>query len=290
MTELTIPGNVKEIGESAFEGTYKGITMKKLTLEEGIETIGALAFRMGYLEEVTIPNSVTSMAVNVFKDNTGYKNSHTVRCYTSNPLHMKFETDSCQEFVFRANWTNDCFTYLGTTITGFSQKGVSYLAYTTEVLLPDKSAEGEWITAIAAGAFKGYGLTKVTFPTRLEKIGEEAFLGNNLTEVKLPGTVKDIPENAFDENVKIENQEEKPETPDGTGGENNGQTNDGNGNGTNNGTDNDNITDGNIIEDNKGDKHSAVKTGDEAPIVLFGIVAIVSLAAIVVLVKKRKSH
>ena len=91
--------------------------------------------------------------------------------------------------------------------------------------------------------------------------------------------------------MKIENQEEKPETPDGTGGENNGQTNDGNGNGTNNGTDNDNITDGNIIEDNKGDKHSAVKTGDEAPIVLFGIVAIVSLAAIVViLVKKRKSH
>lgn len=284
MTELTVPGNVKEIGDSAFEGTYKGITMKKLTLEEGIETIGSLAFRMGYLEEVEIPNSVKSMAADVFKDNTGYQASNTVRCYTSNPAHMEFETDSCQEFVFRAEWTADCFTYAGTTITGFSEKGLSYLEYTKEVVLPDKNPDGEWITAISAGAFKGYGLTKVTFPSHLEKIGEEAFLENALTEVKLPVTTKDVAENAFDPNVKVEIQEEESEKPD----EGDGQGGDGGTSGKPSFGENDSDT-GSDDKDHVKNENDSVKTADTAPIIPFGMTAVISLAVITAILAQRKT-
>lgn len=81
LTELHVPGNVKEIGESAFEGTPKGITLKKLTLEEGIESIGSRAFAYGYLEEVNLPASVKSIASDVFVENAGINNDHIVRCY-----------------------------------------------------------------------------------------------------------------------------------------------------------------------------------------------------------------
>lgn len=283
MTEITVPGNVKEIGDSAFEGTYKGITMKKVVLEEGIETIGSLAFRMGYLEEVEIPYSVTSMASDVFENNTGYQNSTTVRCYTSNPAHMKFEVKKCQEFVFRAEWTQDCFEYAGTTLLGFSEKGLSYVEYMKDVVLPDKNPNGEWIQAINAAAFKGFGLTSVKFPAKLERIGEEAFLENALTEVELPYTAKDIAKNAFDENVKvIVQKEEKPLPPSGDQGES--------GNGNQSGTGGQSDTTGKPdSNDKKPDNGNGIKTGDTAPILPFGIVAICSLATILFVINKKRT-
>ena len=143
LTELTVPGNVKTIGDSAFEGTYKAITLKKLTLEEGVETIGTLAFRMGYLEEAVLPDSLKALAPNAFKNNTGFEESGAVKCFTSNPEHMSFETEDCQEIVFQANWTADCFSYTGTALTGFTQKGMDFIKYTAEVVLPDKNPEGK---------------------------------------------------------------------------------------------------------------------------------------------------
>jgi len=71
LEELTVPGNVKIICESAFEGTPKGITLKKLVLEEGIETIDSRAFAYGYLEKVILPNSLKTLAADAFADNAG---------------------------------------------------------------------------------------------------------------------------------------------------------------------------------------------------------------------------
>lgn len=71
--------------------------------------------------------------------------------YVTTPEQMEFESNNYQEIVFKANWTADCFTYAGTTITGFTDKGKAYLEYTKEVVLPDKNPSGEWITAIGAG-------------------------------------------------------------------------------------------------------------------------------------------
>ena len=56
LTSLVIPGSVKEIGESAFEGTYKATTLKSLVIEEGVESIGKYAFKEALLEEVIFPN------------------------------------------------------------------------------------------------------------------------------------------------------------------------------------------------------------------------------------------
>lgn len=202
LTELTIPGTVKEIGDSAFEGTFKAITLKKLTLEEGIETIGDLAFKEGYLETVTIPSTVKSLGKQVFFNNAGTNGDHVVKMLTSNPNHMKIEVDKeCQQFVFAAEWTADCFNYDETTVTGFSDKGISYLEYMKDVVIPDQNVDGEDITAIAASAFKDCGITSVVLPENLEEIGEGAFLGNAITKVVLPKKVDEDLQDVFDKAV-----------------------------------------------------------------------------------------
>lgn len=271
LQKLTIPGNVKEIGDSAFEGTFKAITLKELVLEEGIETIGTYAFKEGYLETVQLPDSLKSLAKDAFYGNAGTNNDHVVKLYTSNPEHMKWEMDeNSQVIAFKANWNTDCFTYDGTTVTGFSDKGLSYLEYTKEVVIPDKNPDGAYVTAIAKAAFKGYGLEKVTLPSKLETIEEEAFLENNLTEVTLPETVKDVADNAFEESVEIkEEQTEEPgKDPEQQAGVNQ------NGQGSQNG--------------NTSAGASGAKTGDTSPIIPAGLAMAISLAAVAAVMKKRK--
>lgn len=266
MTEITIPGNVKEIGDSAFEGTYKGITMKKVILEEGIEKIGSLAFRMGYLEEVVIPKSITAVAPDAFRDNTGYNNSKTVRCYTENLAHMEFKVDSCQEFVFKAPWTEDCFEYAGTTIIGISEKGLQYVKYMKDVVLPDKNPNGNWITSINAGAFKGHDITSVKLPSHLVNIGEEAFADNKITEVTLPESAINVAANAFDKGVKINKTVKPSANEDG----------------------NNTVKPDNNKNNNKA-KNTSAKTADEAPVIPFATTVVIACAVIMYVKNKKRS-
>ena len=100
LEELTIPGNVKEIGESAFEGTFKEITLKKLTLGEGIESIGSKAFKEGHLESVRLPSSLKYLASDAFVNNSGTNNDHVVVCYTANKEHLKWPASDTHKIVF----------------------------------------------------------------------------------------------------------------------------------------------------------------------------------------------
>ena len=96
-----IPGNVKEIGDSAFEGTFKAIRLKKLTLEEGIESIGELAFKEGYLETAELPSTLKMLASNAFQGNSGLDEDHVVRLYTNNKEHLNFEKSDSHVVIYR---------------------------------------------------------------------------------------------------------------------------------------------------------------------------------------------
>ncbi|WP_181819071.1 leucine-rich repeat domain-containing protein, partial [Metamycoplasma hominis] len=54
-TKVTIPGSVKEIGESAFSDCKN---LKEVILNEGLEKIGAWAFFNTNIKSITIPGSV----------------------------------------------------------------------------------------------------------------------------------------------------------------------------------------------------------------------------------------
>ncbi|RAW47479.1 hypothetical protein DQW92_01280, partial [Metamycoplasma hominis] len=62
-TKVTIPGLVKKIGERAFYGC---IYLWEVILNEGLEKIGAEAFRDTNIKSITIPGSVKEIGERAF--------------------------------------------------------------------------------------------------------------------------------------------------------------------------------------------------------------------------------
>ena len=122
----------------------------------------------------------------------------------------------------------------GQTVTGLSESGIAKRATNKDLVIPDFTREGMYVTAIAdakaggnglfasategfdsvylpaglqkigAFAFQANGLKEVTFPSRLASIGTGAFQTNNLTSVILPDTVTSLGNGAFATNLNLE--------------------------------------------------------------------------------------
>ena len=139
LTTLTIPGNVKTIGESAFEGTYKATTLKTLILEEGIETIGDTAFKEGLLQTIELPESITSLGVKTFANNTGKDDTGVVECISTNPEQLKFvdETykvvEKATETEVKVNITDSSSSGTGQGTSTVLVNGIAFDAATTKV-------------------------------------------------------------------------------------------------------------------------------------------------------------
>jgi len=63
-----------------------------------------------------------------------------------------------------------------------------YDGWDNKIVIPAKIGN-EQITAIGDGAFKNMGLTSVTLPAGIKRIGGEAFAGNKLTTLTIPANV-----------------------------------------------------------------------------------------------------
>ncbi len=107
-------------------------------------------------------------------------------------------------------WTVEDFTFDGTTITGLSESGIAKRTEDHNLILPDKTPDGQRVTAIAGadadhvygGVFtvEGAEFESVTLPAKLEKIGARAFANNKLTAIQFPETLKEIGFSAFQGN------------------------------------------------------------------------------------------
>ena len=92
-------------------------------------------------------------------------------------------------------WSLEDFTIDGTTITGLSESGMEKLKTDKSMILPDRNAQGEYITEIA-DTTNGTGLfateeekiESVVLPTYLERIGNRAFCNSGLQSVTFPST------------------------------------------------------------------------------------------------------
>lgn len=162
--------------------------------------------------------------------------------------HDKKETESQHSWVQRLiindgseetenpdlPWNVNDFTFEGQTVTGLSESGIAKRATNKDLVIPDFTSEGTYVTAIAdakAGgnglfasategfdtvylpvglqkvgsfAFQANGLKEVTFPSKLAEIGATAFQNNNLTSVILPDTVTTLGNGAFATNPSLE--------------------------------------------------------------------------------------
>lgn len=131
-------------------------------------------------------------------------------------------------------WNINDFIIEGTVVKGLSESGIAKRAVNKDLVIPDITADGKYITEISAAtaggfglfasetekfdsvylptelkvignfAFQNNGLKDVTFPYGLTTIGMTAFQTNNLTSVVLPDSVVSLGSGAFATNPKLE--------------------------------------------------------------------------------------
>ncbi|MEX1817226.1 leucine-rich repeat protein [Metamycoplasma hominis] len=207
---VTIPGSVKEIGESAFSGCRN---IKEVFLNEGLEKIGAGAFNYTRIESINIPGSVKEIGDSAFSNctnlkevilNEGLEKIGAFAFYDTNIESITIP-DSVKEIGKGALYIwNIRSIFINPNNKNFeindnffidknNKKILEYLdKKTTKVTIPGSVKEiGEW-------AFSDCKyLREVILNEGLEKIGTGVFSNTNIESISIPGSVKEIGESAF---------------------------------------------------------------------------------------------
>ncbi len=149
-TSVYIPSSVKNIGSSAFSETG----LESVTISEGVISIGSSAFDECYsLTSIEIPASVTSIGSSAFSECPALE---SMKVASGNTVYHSADSNCIIE------------TATNTLIAGCKNS----------VIPTDGS-----VTSIGNGAFYGCsGLTSITIPASVTKIGSRSFLycSNNL--------------------------------------------------------------------------------------------------------------
>lgn len=154
--DIVIPGGVVEIPKDAFAWLWN---VNKVTLSEGLETIGETAFNFSHIREINIPASVSYVGSLAF----GYNQLSKVEVA---------DLESFLNLIFDDCWANPLNTGAGLYYKGKPVTEINFGDY--------------FITE--TGEYQLYGcgsLEKVIFPRNFTKIGYESFLNaNNLRVVE----------------------------------------------------------------------------------------------------------
>jgi uncharacterized protein YjdB len=186
-TEIVIPGTVKTIGYSAFEGSS---SIKKITIGEGVQSIGERAFYgLTGLTEISFPESVVYIGPSVCENNASLK--------TVTIAGELFEYD------FGSGAFSGCTSLETVNITGSVDQIPDEAFSGCENLSSLTLAEG--ITRIGSDAFYGCkSLQTISLPSTVKFIGSSAFYGSGLTEIVVPENVTEIEMSAFAECKALE--------------------------------------------------------------------------------------
>lgn len=181
--ELTVPAmldgkKVLAIGDGAFrDDTF----IKKVVIEDGIESIGSNAFLSCYnLADIDIPESVTDIGMHAFTQTAW----HETQLESSKDIvinNILCEADSQQE----------SYTIRDGVVT--ISPGVFYNnTVLKKVDFPSS------LKKIGANAFVGCkNLTEAVLPDGLETIGYGVFADSGIKEINVPKSVKSIGQDAF---------------------------------------------------------------------------------------------
>ncbi len=186
--KVTIGANVKKIPAYLFysqlAGGYKP-NITEIIFEDGsvCESIGKYAFAYANITNITIPDSVTSIGEQTFKN-----------CFNLKSMTLPFVGGS-KTADSASNTTK--FGYIFGEGSSFDHYDSAYSVNGHFIPVSLKSIT---ITGgkILSEAFKDYQFTSVTLPNDLTEIGDKAFQGcNALTDITIPTKVTSIGNYAF---------------------------------------------------------------------------------------------
>lgn len=193
IVSITIPGSVKDIGNNAFEGCTK---LERVIFTNPEETNENLIIRLSAfqnckkLTECEIPARAYQVVGNIFKDCTSLTE---VKVNAANPYY--FTKDGVLFGPALVNYKpqyNDAYALQ------------SYPAGRQGAYTIPSEVNGKEIDQIWTSGFEGAsGLTDISIPASIGRLGTAAFEGTGLTHVTIPDTVRQVDPAVFQNCTKL---------------------------------------------------------------------------------------
>lgn len=193
IVSITIPGSVKDIGNNAFEGCTK---LERVIFTNPEETNENLIIRLSAfqnckkLTECEIPARAYQVVGNIFKDCTSLTE---VKVNAANPYYF----------------TKDGVLFGPALVNYKPQYGEAYAlqsypagrqgAYTIPSTVHGKEIDQIWTSGFEGAS----GLTDISIPDSIERLGTAAFEGTGLTNVVIPETVQQVDPAVFQNCTKL---------------------------------------------------------------------------------------
>ena len=173
-TAVTIPNNVKIIGERAFQGNE---TLKSVTIPNAVTIIGEYAFsNCKKLSSINIPNSVKTIRKNAFAN-----------CERLTSINIPNSVTSLEEYAF-SNCSGLTEVTISNSITTINNYTFRSCVGLTSITIPNS------VKYINSSAFEGCtGLKSVEIPESVTSIGDHAFDGcRGVSSIVIPSSVTSI--------------------------------------------------------------------------------------------------
>ena len=194
IVSITIPGSVKDIGNNAFEGCTK---LERVIFTNPEKTSKNLIIRLSAfqnckkLTECEIPARAYQVVGNVFK---GCTSLTEVTVNKNNPYYF----------------TDDCGVLFGPALVNYEPQYddayalQSYPAGRQGAYTIPSKVNGKEIDQIWTSGFEGAsGLTDITIPASIGRLGTAAFESTGLTHVTIPDTVQQVDPAVFQNCTKL---------------------------------------------------------------------------------------
>ena len=223
LVELTLPANMKVLANGAFYGAsnlstihfndglesvegnaFYGCGMTKVTLPEGLKTIGTGAFsNCKSMVSVELPQSLTAIGAQAFFKCHKLSSIELPSGVTSLEMAAFYECSSLTEFTFPASISylaSNCFYGCSSLKSIEIPEAItvinSGMFYDCSSLSDVKLHDG--VTEIGNSAFYGCkSLTNIDLPKHLKKISKSMFCRAGLVDIVIPDEVTTIQDNAF---------------------------------------------------------------------------------------------
>lgn len=201
-TILTIPDGITHIWVHAFDVGKIG-DIKKIEFPNTLKVIDGFSFYKisNIIEELTIPDSVTSIEYSAFMDTkikklklgSGLKKVEN-RAFWGSAIENLTLSEGL-EIIGELSFSGNKITKLSLPSTVKSISGSAFSGnYIEELIIPDN------VFSIAEYAFDKKGIKKLTLGKNLRSIGKSSFRNNKLIDLKIPEKVNYIGKTAFEGN------------------------------------------------------------------------------------------
>ena len=199
LEQISLPASLTELGEEAFAGCA---ALRSVRLPPSLQTLGKGAFRgCAALEEACIPDRVTRLEEETFAGcplvclsiGRGLQSVHTGAFTEETPEGQPPRAGGRDIRRVTVAPGNPHLKAADSCV--FSSDGRILYAALGQLR---RYAVPEGVETIAAAAFRGLaGLTEVTLPSSLRRIGPEAFAATGLRSVSFGGALRSIGDGAF---------------------------------------------------------------------------------------------